>query len=148
MKQVHPKLPASFGVTPALVFALSLGITFTQVACAKEDTGAAPSTDAAASQDTASVQNTAPGTEAAPAEKPAPKFSAGMQIPVDGTSLETFEASLAEIKSKATAAEYQSLENAVQYLMVYDLSAKRDKAKLAANLNGQTGEEIVNRVKW
>ena len=42
----------------------------------------------------------------------------------------------------------QSLENAIQYLLVYDLSAKRDKAKLAANLNGQTGEKIVNRVKW
>ena len=144
MKPAERKTSTGLNIVPAVAFALSLGITFTQVACAEENSTAAP----AESQGTASVENTAPEANAAPEEKPAPKLSAGMQIPVDGTSLETFEASLAEIKNQATAEEYQTLENAIQYLMVYDLSIKRDKAKLAATLNGQTGEEIVGRVRW
>jgi len=152
MKQANRKTLKNPSFTPAsrpaLALALALGITFTQVACAEDNDTTASTPDAAASQSAADAQKAAKDTAAAPAEKPAIKYSAGMQIPVDGTSLEAFEASLADIKTKATAAEYQSLESAIQYLMVYDLSAKRDKTKLAANLNGQTGEEIVGRVKW
>ena len=87
---------------------------------------------------------------AAPAsEKPAaPKFGAGMQIPVDGTSLEAFEQSLADIKTKTTKPEYTTLSNAIDYLMVYTIEAKRDRTKLAAYLNGKTGEQIVDMVKW
>ena len=144
MKPAERNTVTRFKITPALALALSFGITFTQVACAEDNSTDVP----AAGQGTASVENAAPAASTTPEAKPGPKYSAGMQIPVDGTSLETFEESLAEIKNKATAEEYQTLENAIQYLMVYDLSAKRDKAKLAANLNGQTGEEIVGRVRW
>lgn len=72
----------------------------------------------------------------------------GMQIPVDGSSVDAFNASLETIKAKAKEPNYVSLENAIQYLLVYDLSANRDMAKLAKNLDGLTGNEILERVNW
>jgi len=72
----------------------------------------------------------------------------GMQLPVDGSSLEAFEESLAAIKESATEANYTTLENAIQWLLVYDIGVGRDKAKLAKNLNGMTGDEIVSQVEW
>jgi hypothetical protein len=67
-----------------------------------------------------------------------------MRIPVDGSSLESFDQSLAAIKAKATADEYTTLTNAIDYLLVYNLSAKHDRAKLAQSLNGMTGEQIIS----
>ncbi len=78
----------------------------------------------------------------------APEFGEGMRIPVDGTSLDAFEQSLATIKTKTTSAEYTTLINAIDYLMVYYIEAKRDRTKLAALLNGKTGEQIVGLVNW
>jgi len=72
----------------------------------------------------------------------------GMQIPVDGSSLDAFNASLETIKAQAQEPSYITLENAIQYLLVYDLTANRDMTKLAKNLDGLTGAEIVGRVKW
>ncbi len=75
-------------------------------------------------------------------------FSEGMQIPVDGSSVEAFDNSLQIIKAKTTASEYSTLKGALSYLMIYDLSAKRNRAKLAKNLDGLTGEQIVDKVGW
>jgi len=72
----------------------------------------------------------------------------GMQIPVDGSSLDAFNASLETIKAQAQEPSYITLENAIQYLLVYDLTANRDMVKLAKNLDGLTGDEIIGRVKW
>ena len=44
---------------------------------------------------------------------------------LDGSSLEAFEKSLEQVKETASAAEYKSLEGALEYLLVYDLSAQR-----------------------
>lgn len=83
-----------------------------------------------------------------PAEEAAERFSDGMRIPVDGSSLEAFEKSLERIEKKTRKAEFTTLNNAIDYLLVYDLAAKRNRAKLAANLDGLTGEEIVAKVEW
>ncbi len=72
----------------------------------------------------------------------------GMQIPVDGSSLDAFNESLETIKEQAQEVNYTSLEGAIQYLLVYDLSAGRDKAKLAKNLDGLTGDQIIDKVQW
>ncbi|HLF30103.1 MAG TPA: hypothetical protein VI566_03640 [Xanthomonadales bacterium] len=71
----------------------------------------------------------------------------GMLMPIDGSSLEAFDASLAEIKKNSTTTDYTTLENAIEYLLVYDLSAKRSRAKLAERLNGQTGQQVIERVE-
>ena len=123
-------------------------------ACAKSDSDATAAVEAAPAEAAAVEQLEAAPAEAAPAdatpasELAAAKFGEGMQIPVDGSSLEAFDESLAAIKEKATEAEYMTLTNALDYLLVYDLAAKRDRAKLAANLNGLTGEQIVDKVQW
>jgi hypothetical protein len=71
-----------------------------------------------------------------------------MELPLDGTSLEAFDASLAQVKSLSSPEDYKTLESAIDYLMMYDLGAGRDREKLAARLNGLTGYEVVARVNW
>jgi len=87
---------------------------------------------------------TTPTEETATAEAEA----TGLDIAVDGSSLEAFEKSLEKIKETSSKVEYQSLEGALEYLMIYDLGAKRDREKLAARLDGSTGHEITKMVKW
>ena len=72
----------------------------------------------------------------------------GMDIPLDGSSLQAFDASLARVKAHTSAANYTTLINAIDYLQFYDLTAKRDRAKLAANLNGMTGYQVLEKVNW
>jgi hypothetical protein len=72
----------------------------------------------------------------------------GMEIPLDGSSLEAFDASMARVKRHSTEANYTTLENAIDYLLVYDLEVKRNKEKLVAKLNGLTGNEVVSKVHW
>ena len=70
----------------------------------------------------------------------------GMEIPLDGTSLTAFDASLAKVKRNTSESNYTTLENAIEFLLVYDLGAQRDRAKLASRLNGLTGYEVVAKV--
>lgn len=72
----------------------------------------------------------------------------GLEIPLDGTSLQAFDQSLIRVKAYSDPEQYQSLLKAIDYLMVYDLSARGDRAKLAANLNGLTGYQVLNKVGW
>ncbi len=93
-------------------------------------------------------------TEAAPPNLPTDEEIAelydgdGMKIPLDGTSLENFNASMELIKKHSTASSYKSLENAIQYLLIYDLEVRRDKEALAAKLNGVDGYDVKSRVGW
>lgn len=72
----------------------------------------------------------------------------GMDIPLDGSSLEAFETSLARVEAHTTPDDYTTLRNAIEYLLVYDLSANRDRARLAANLDGLTPREVIAKVNW
>ena len=72
----------------------------------------------------------------------------GMELPMDGSSLEAWDASMARVKRHATEASYTTLNNAITYLLVYDLEVRRNKEKLVAKLNGLTGYEIVAKVGW
>jgi len=72
----------------------------------------------------------------------------GMEIPLDGTSVDTFEASMQMVKRHTDEDNYITLRKAINYLLVYDLGAKRDMAKLASRLNGMNGYEVIARVGW
>jgi hypothetical protein len=72
----------------------------------------------------------------------------GMEIPLDGSSLEAFETSLARVQAHTTESNYTTLVNAIEYLLVYDLEIKRDRARLAAKLDGQTPYDVLKRVGW
>ncbi len=72
----------------------------------------------------------------------------GMDIPLDGSSLEAFEASLARVEAHTTPEQYQGLTRAINYLLVYDLGAKGDRATLASRLDGLTPADVFKRVGW
>lgn len=72
----------------------------------------------------------------------------GMEIPLDGSSLDAFETSLARVQAHTSPENYTTLENAIKYLMLYDLSVKRDKAMLAQKLDGKTPYEVLEQVQW
>lgn len=72
----------------------------------------------------------------------------GMDIPLDGSSLEAFERSLRRVEAHTSPANYTTLANAIDYLLVYDLGAKRDKATLASRLDGLTAHQVIDKVGW
>lgn len=72
----------------------------------------------------------------------------GMEIPLDGSDLEAFETSLARVEAHTSAANFTGLKNAIEYLLIYDLSINRDRAKLAARLDGLTPYQVVQKVGW
>ena len=72
----------------------------------------------------------------------------GMEIPLDGSSLEAFETSLARVEAHTSPENYTTLVNSIEYLLVYDLAAKRDRAKLASHLDGLTPYQVLERVGW
>jgi hypothetical protein len=72
----------------------------------------------------------------------------GMDIPLDGSSLEAFERSLARVEAHTTPSDYTTLVDAIDYLLVYDLGANRDRATLASRLDGLTGNQVVGKVGW
>jgi len=122
--------------------------TFLSTACAKTDSEP---------EQPASENATAGSVEAEDAASPASakkkkgaefQFSQAMDIPVDGSSLEAFDKSLETIKSQAEKSEYETLTGAIDYLLVYDLGARRDRERLAKRLDGLTGKQIVDRVSW
>lgn len=71
-----------------------------------------------------------------------------MEIPLDGSSMESWERSMARVKAHSDPDSYTSLQSAIQYLLTYDLSARSDMNKLIANLDGLTGYQVLSRVKW
>ena len=72
----------------------------------------------------------------------------GMEIPLDGSSVAAFDASMARVKRHTNEASYTTLENAVGYLLIYDLEVRRNREKLAAKLDGLTGYEVIAKVGW
>jgi hypothetical protein len=128
-------------VNESLFRMLTAAVVLGLLACA---TAQAQSADAGtASDQAADAQAVKPEMEIAE-----PFEGEGLEIPVDGSSLEAFNASLAMIKEHTSKENYKSLENAIGYLLIYDLSAKRSEEKLAANLDGLNGYEIMDKVGW
>ena len=72
----------------------------------------------------------------------------GLDMIMDGSSLEAFEKSMEKVRETGSEADYKRLKGALDYLLFYDLGAQHSREKLAARLDGKTGHEIVSRVKW
>jgi hypothetical protein len=66
--------------------------------------------------------------------------------PLDGSSIETFTAGLVKVEEEASEKEYRALMSSLDYLLFFDIGANRDKAKLYANLNGLSPNEIRQKV--
>lgn len=72
----------------------------------------------------------------------------GLDLPLDGSSKEAFDASLARIKRHTDAASYKTLTSSFGYLLMYDLPLRGDKEKLIKKLDGKTGYEVFDMVEW
>jgi len=114
---------------PATVVAL-----FLVTACAEESTDT--NTTAAATSATEAV-----ATETAAAPNAATQSI--MDQPVDFTSPESVEQTLQAIRQQAGEGKANSVNNALGYLLVYDLSVNRNKNKLYQKLDGKTPNEII-----
>jgi len=128
-----------------LIYSIILS-TFLSTACAKTDSE--PEQPASENAAAISMEEVASPKVSNGKDEIEYNFSEAMQIPVDGSSIEAFDKSLETIKSKAEKSEYDTLTGAIDYLLIYDLGARRDRARLAERLDGLTGEQIVNRVNW
>ena len=72
--------------------------------------------------------------------------SSVMDQPLDGTSIESFTAGLEKVDEEATEQEYRDLMSSLDFLLFYDIGARRDKAKLYSRLNGKSPAEILEKV--
>jgi hypothetical protein len=115
--------------TAVLAAALGLG------GCATQPAG---DTD----MDSAGIGETAPPPVIEPYE------GYGMEIPLDGRSLEHFNTYMARVQKYSSEKDYTTLEDAIEYLLFYDLSVNRDKEKLIAKLDGMTGYQVLEKVNW
>lgn len=70
-----------------------------------------------------------------------------METPLDGTSEDTFTAGLERISKEGSEEDYRNVMSALDFLLFYDIGARRDKARLYSRLNGKTPEQILELVK-
>ncbi len=128
-----------------LIIAVSI-VTLTLLltpACAEQDK------DAEAVVSSTQKTNTAtPGTEATEAvAEPADEEVSVMDLPVDFSSPENVEKSIETVRQQAGELEALKLNNALGYILTYDLSLGRDKAKMYKKLDGRTPNEIIAKMK-
>lgn len=81
--------------------------------------------------------------EAAPQKLEAFQSAAIMSKPVDFSSPENVTASFQAIQKEAGDEASSRVKNAINYMLVYDLSVGRNKQKLYEKLNGKTPNEIM-----
>lgn len=75
-------------------------------------------------------------------------MSPGMLLAFDGTSTAAFEKSMEAIQAETTEAEFTTVQNAIDYLLVYDLAARRNLEELYKRLDGKTPAEMLKMVNW
>jgi len=134
---------AKFVITSVSAALVTLFLT---TACAEENTDtqtAPPGTTATAPGATEPVVDTGVETGAETGDRQ----TSIMDQPVDFSSPENVEKTLAAIRQQAGEKEASSVNNAIGYLIVYDLSVKRDKDKLYKKLDGKTPNEILALIR-
>jgi predicted small secreted protein len=70
-----------------------------------------------------------------------------MDLPMDGTSVEAFDASLERVKSGTSEGEYRQLKMALEWLLLYDIGARGDREALYRRLDGKSPNEIMATAK-
>ncbi len=141
---------SSPAAAPARRLCVFLGALFAVLLSLSAPLAAQEAQEAEVSADaqSAEAENAEIAEEPSAETAPTPKRSPGMSLPFDGSSTEAFEESLSTIQSEVTDAEFTTLQNALDYLLVYDLGARRDKDLLYQRLDGKTPNEVLDMVKW
>lgn len=73
--------------------------------------------------------------------------SAIMDQPVNFSTPEDVENSLQKVRDQAGDTAYTNVNNAMKYVLYYDLSLKNNKEKMYKKLNGKTPSEIIQMMK-
>ncbi|MEE4217314.1 MAG: hypothetical protein V2I48_06880 [Xanthomonadales bacterium] len=97
---------------------------------------------------TTSTATPEPVAEPEPVVEIEPWDGDGMEIPMDGSSMQAWNRSLARVEAYSDEKTFITLENAIDYLLVYDLASYKDMNKLIKRLDGLTGYQILERVNW
>lgn len=69
-----------------------------------------------------------------------------MDIPMDGSNVESFTAGLERVEKEGSETQYRSIMSALSYMRFYDIGANREWAKVYANLDGLSPNEILQKV--
>lgn len=69
-----------------------------------------------------------------------------MEQPLDGSSMESFTAGLDRISEEGSEEDYRNVMSALDFLLFYDIGARRKKDLLYARLDGMTPNQILERV--
>ena len=70
-----------------------------------------------------------------------------MDQPVNFSTPEDVEKSLQKVRDQAGDKAYKNLDNAMKYILYYDLGLKNNKEKMYKKLNGKTPSEIIQMMK-
>ena len=70
-----------------------------------------------------------------------------MDQPMNGASLEDFNASLERVQKSASEADFKILNMALDWLLLYDLGARGDRATLYRRLDGNTPTQIIAKAR-
>jgi hypothetical protein len=70
-----------------------------------------------------------------------------MDQPLNFSTPGDVEKSLQKVRDQAGDNAYKNVENAMKYVLYYDLSLKNDKEKMYKKLNGKTPSEIIQMMK-
>jgi hypothetical protein len=92
------------------------------------------------------IVNKIPETDnpkAKPDDEPVTRTDSIMDRSVNFSTPEDIERSFNSIEEEAGAAVAGQIKNAIDYMLVYDLSVKRDKARLYKKLDGKTPNQIL-----
>ena len=146
------KLTEGFIVRPAIILIISM----LAIAGCKQQAEEAAATDqptATAKPDkqpakhkptaTADTESK-PATEASEDTSESETPSQLESMTMDGSSVAAFEKGLQSFTEVASAEEVRKLQASIDYLLVYDLSARGNKEKLYTMLDGLTPKQIVD----
>jgi hypothetical protein len=81
------------------------------------------------------------------AEQPSDAENSIMNQPLDFSTPEGIETSMQNVREQAGDKAYRKLDNAMKYLLYYDLGVKNNKDALYKKLDGETPEQIIAKGK-
>ncbi len=141
------KILISAIATSMMLFLLSACAEDEQASTKDTKTAAAKAPDSAAVKTPETTKSNRPARPAPTEPEPLPQedfqSAAIMSEPVDFSSAEKITASMDKIKQGAGDEAATRVQNAIGYLLVYDLGVGRNQQKLNAKLNGKTPNEIL-----
>ncbi|MGA9572510.1 MAG: hypothetical protein WBS20_01040 [Lysobacterales bacterium] len=111
-------------------------------ACAEQDNSADATVSKKQTQET-----TASAAQSAPEANVTDNANSIMNTPVNFSTPEDVEKSIDMVRQEAGEAQARQLNNAMGYILAYDIGLGRDKQKMYKKLNGRTPNEIIAKMK-